>query len=66
MYKGEILIMLVSEVTVAVGAWAFCSLTRHARLFVPINLAANLNVRKRADATTVSKKEVFKPLLAPK
>ena len=59
MYKGEILIILVSKVTIAVGAWVFCSLTRHARLSVPTNLAANLNVRKRSDTTTVSKKEVF-------
>ena len=57
--------MLVSNVTIAVGAWVFCSLTRHARLFVPKNLAANLNVRKRFDATIVSKKEVFIPLSAP-
>ena len=64
-YKGEISIMLVSKVTIAVGAWVFCSLTRHARLSVPTNLAANLNVRKRSDATTVSKKEVFIPLSAP-
>ena len=33
--------MLVSKVTVAVGEWVFCSLTRHARLFVHINLATN-------------------------
>jgi len=58
-YKGEISIMLVGEVTIAVGAWVFCSLTRHACLSVPTNLAANLNVRKRSDTTTVSKKEVF-------
>ena len=55
-YKEEILIMLVRKVTIAVGAWVFCSLTRHARLSVPTNLVANLNVRKRSDATTVSKK----------
>ena len=64
-YKGEILIMLVSKVTIVVGAWVFCSLTRHARLSVPTNLAANLNMRKRSDAATVSKKEVFIPLSAP-
>ena len=52
----NISIMLVSKVIVAVGAWVFCSLTRHDRLFVPTNLAANLNVRKRYDVTTVSKK----------
>ena len=55
-YKGEISIMLVSKVTIAVEAWVFCSLTRHARLSVPTNLAANLNVRKRSDAATISKK----------
>ena len=65
MYKREISIMLVSKVTIAVGAWAFCSLTGHARLSIPTNLAANLNARKRSDATTVSKKEVFIPLSAP-
>ena len=64
-YKREISIMLVSKVTIAVGAWVFCSLTRHARLFVLTNLAANLNMRKRSDTTTVSKKEVFIPLSAP-
>ena len=57
MYKGEILIMLVSKVTVAVGAWAFCSLTRRARLSVPTNLAAGRTMRKRSDAMTVLKKE---------
>ena len=62
---GEISIMLVSKVTVAVGAWAFCSLSRHAHLTAPTNLAANLNARKRSDATTVSKKEEFIPLSAP-
>ena len=41
-YKGEISIMLLSKVTLAIGAWVFCSLTRHARLSVPINLAINL------------------------
>ena len=63
-YKGEISIILVSKVTVAIGAWAFCCLTRHARLSAPTNLAANLNARKRSDATTASKKEVFIPLSA--
>ena len=58
-YKREILIMLVSKVTIAVGAWVFCSLTRHARLFVPANLVANLNVRKRSDAATVLKKRRY-------
>ena len=65
-YKREISIMLVSKGTIAIGAWVFCSLTRHARLSIPINLAANVNARKRSDATTVSKKGVFIHLLAPK
>ena len=64
-YKRGISIVLVSKVTIAIGAWVFCSLTRHAHLSVPTNLVANLNVRKRSDATTVSKKEVFIPLPAP-
>ena len=64
-YKGEISIMLVSKVTIAVGAWVFYSLTRHARLSVPTNLAANLNARRGSDTATVSKKEVFIPLSAP-
>ena len=64
-YKGEISITLVSKVTVAVGAWVFCSLTRHARLSVPTNLAASLNARKRSDTMTVLKKEVSIPLSAP-
>ena len=51
--KRETSIMLVSKVTVAVGAWVFCSVTGHARLFVPTNLATNLNMRKRSDAVTV-------------
>ena len=55
-YKGEILIMLVRKVTIAIGAWAFCSLTKHARLSVPTNLAASLNARKRSNAMIVSKK----------
>ena len=57
--------MLVSKVTVAVGAWVFCSLTRHARLFVPTNLATNLNVRNRSDAATVLKKGVYLYLYQP-
>ena len=48
--------MLVSKVTIAVGACVFCNLTRHARLFVPTNLATNLDARKRSDAVTVLKK----------
>ena len=50
---------------IAVGAWVFCSLTRHARLFVPTNIATNLNMRKRSDAAIVLKKKVFIPLSAP-
>ena len=65
-YNGEISIMLVSKVTVAVGAWAFCSLTRHAPLSAPTNLAANLNVRKRSDATTVSKKGGIYTFISPR
>ena len=58
--------MLVSKVTVAIGAWVFCCLTRHARLSVPASVATSLDVRKRSDAMTVSKKkEVFVPLSAP-
>ena len=64
-YKGEISIVLVSKVTIAVGAWGFCSLTRHARLSVPTNLAANLNVRKRSDAMTVLKKRRYLYLYQP-
>ena len=65
-YKGEILIMLVSKVTVAVGAWAFCSLTRRACLSVPTNLAANLVARKRSNATTVSKKGGIYTFISPR
>jgi len=54
--KRETSIMLVSKVTVAIGAWAFCSLTRHAHLSAPTNLAANLSARKRSDVMTVLKK----------
>ena len=64
-YKGEISIMLVSKVTVAVEACVFCCLTRRARLSIPTNLAANLNARKRSDATTVLKKERYLYLYQP-
>ena len=57
--------MLVSNVTIAVEAWVFCSLTRHARLSVPTNLAANLNVRKRSGAMTISKKRRYLYLYQP-
>ena len=49
--------MLVCKVTVAVGAWVFCRLTRRACLSVPANLAASLDVGKRSDAMSVSKKK---------
>ena len=65
-YKGAISIMLVSKVTIAVGAWAFCSLTRRARLSVPTNLAGNLTVRKRSDATTISKKGGIYTFISPR
>ena len=57
--------MLVSKVTIAVGAWVFCSLVRHAQLFVPTNLAANLTMRKRSDATTLSRKRRYLYLYQP-
>ena len=57
--------MLVSKVTIAIGACVFCSLTRHARLFVPTNLVANLNARKRSDAATISKKGRYLYLYQP-
>ena len=49
--------MLVSKVTVAVGMWVFCRLTRRARLYIPANLTTSLDVRKRSDAMTVLKKK---------
>ena len=58
--------MLVSKVTIAIGACVFCSLTRHARLFVPTNLAANLNMRKRSDAATVLKKGGIYTFISPR
>ena len=58
--------MLVSKVTIVVGAWAFYCLTRHARLSVPTNLAASLTVRKRSDATTVSKKGGIHTFISPR
>ena len=64
-YKGEISIMLVSKVTIAVGAWAFCSLTRYARLSALTNLAADLNARKSSDAMTVPKKRRYLYLYQP-
>ena len=48
--------MLVSKVTIAVGAWVFCRLTRRAHLSVPANLATSLDAGKRSDAMTISKK----------
>ena len=58
--------MLVSKITKTVEAWVFCSLTRHARLSVPTNLAANLNTRKRSDAMTVSKKGGIHTFISPR
>ena len=49
--------MLVSKVTIAVEVWAFCSLTRRARLSIPTNLAASLEARKRSGVMTIMKKE---------
>ena len=62
----EILIMLVSKVTIAVGAWVFCSLTRHARLSIPTNLVINLNTRKRSDAMTILKKGRIHTFISPR
>ena len=58
--------MLVSKGTIAIEAWVFCSLTRHAHLSVPTNLAANLNARKRSDAMTVSKKGGIYTFISPR
>ena len=66
MHKGEISIMLVSKVTIAVGEWVFCSLTRHAHLYVPTNLAASLNARKRSNAMAVSKKGGIYTFISPR
>ena len=66
MYTRGISIMLVSKVTIAVGAWVFCSLTRHAQLFVLTNLAANLSTRKRSDAAIVSKKGGIYTFISPR
>jgi len=64
-YKGEILIMLVSKVTIAIGVWVFCGPTRHAHLSIPTNLAINLNVRKKFDATNVLKKGGVYTFISP-
>ena len=58
--------MLVSKVTIAVGAWVFCSLTRHAHLSVPTNLVVNLNARKRSDAMAVLKKGGIYTFISPR
>jgi len=58
--------MLASKVSIAVGAWVFCSLTKHACLSVPTNLAANLNMRKRSYASTVSKKGGVHTFISPR
>ena len=65
-YKRKTSIMLVSKVTIVVGAWVLCSLTRYARLFVPTNLATNINMRKWSDAVTVSKERVFYTFISPR
>ena len=65
-YKGEISIVLVNKVTIAIGAWVFCSLTKHACLSIPTNLAANLNMRKRSDVMTVSKKGGIYAFISPR
>jgi len=65
-YKSETSIMLVSKVTIAIGAWVFCSLTRHARAFVSTNLATNFNMRKRSYAVTVSKKGGIYTFISPR
>ena len=64
-HKGEISIVLVSKVTIAVGAWVFCSLTRHAHLSVPTNLVVNLDTRKRSDTTFVLKKRGIYTFVSP-
>ena len=58
--------MLVSKVAIAIGAWVFCSLTMHARLSVPTNLVVILNMRKRSNTTTVSKKGGFCTFISPR
>ena len=58
--------MLVSKITIAVWAWAFCSLTRRARLSVPTNLAASLDMRKRSDAMIVLKKGGIHTFISPR
>ena len=57
--------MLVSKITKTVEAWVFCSLTRHAHLSVPTNLAANINARKRSDAMTILKKGGIHTFISP-
>ena len=57
--------MLVSKVSIAVGAWVFCNLTKHAQLFVPTNLATSLTMRKRSNAVTVLKKRRYLYLYQP-
>ena len=65
-YKGKISIMLVSKVTIVVGAWFFCSLTRHAHLSAPTNFDANLNARKRSDAMSALKKGGIHTFISPR
>ena len=64
-FKGEISIVLVSKVTIAIGAWAFCNLMGHAHLSVPTNLATNFNVRKRSYALTILKKGGIHTFISP-
>ena len=65
-FKGEISIVQVSKVTMAIGAWAFCNLTEHARSSVPTILATNFNARKRSYASTVSKKGGIHTFISPR
>ena len=65
-YKGEILVVLVSKVTIAVGAWAFCSLTRRASLSIPTNLATSLDTRERSDAMTILEKRGICTFISPR
>ena len=63
--KRETSIMLVSKVTVAVGAWVFLQSDHACPEFVPTNLATNLNVRKRSNVATISKKRMYLYLYQP-
>ena len=65
-FQGEISIVLVSKVTMAVGAWAFCNFTGHARSSFPTILATKFNARKRSYASTVSKKGGIHTFISPR